>query len=65
MNQPWHDERQAARILGITDRTLRAYRKKGLIGYCQLPGGRIRYTLDQLTDFERSCRVAASVKAAE
>jgi len=49
-----YNEAQAARVLGIAERTLRDWRKKGYIGHHELPGGRIRYTVAQLMDFHRS-----------
>jgi len=50
-------EPQAARILKISTRTLQRYRQQGLIGHHRSPGGRIHYTLDQLTAFTASLRV--------
>ncbi len=44
----WYDEKAAARILGVHPRTLRRWRLAGKIGFCHLPGGRIRYTRAQL-----------------
>jgi predicted site-specific integrase-resolvase len=52
-----YDEAQAARILGIALVTLRRWRRRGAIGYHRTPGGRIRYTLDQLSNFRAGCRV--------
>lgn len=52
------DEQQAARVIGVSSRTLRAWRKAGKVGYHRTPGGRIRYTVDQLTDLQRAGRVA-------
>lgn len=52
-----HDEKQAARILGVSTRTMKAYRAKNQIGFYRLPGGRIRYATEQLTEFVRSTRV--------
>lgn len=51
------DEKAAARILGVTPRTLRRWRQLGQIGYHRTPGGRIRYTMDQLIDAQRAARV--------
>lgn len=53
-----YDEKQAAQILGVDPRTLRKWRSDGAIGFHRLPGGRIRYTADQLVEFKRSTRVA-------
>ena len=52
-----HDEKQAARILGVSTRTMKSYRAKGQIGFYRLHGGRIRYATEQLTEFVRSTRV--------
>lgn len=55
-----YDEAQAARIVGVTTRTLRAWRKRGAIGFHRTPGGRIRYTVDQLVELQRMTRVNAA-----
>ena len=55
------DEKQAARILGIAPRTLRAWRMAGKIGHCRTPTGRVRYSTDQLLAVERCGRVAAKL----
>ncbi|QCB42283.1 MerR family transcriptional regulator [Sphingomonas sp. PAMC26645] len=55
------DEKQAARILGIAPRTLRAWRVAGRIGHTRTPTGRVRYSTDQLLAVERSGRVAAKL----
>ncbi|MCP3732024.1 helix-turn-helix domain-containing protein [Sphingomonas sp. MG17] len=52
-----HDEAQAARILGVSTDTLRRWRRMGAIGFHRMPGGRIRYSVDQLAAFRTSCRV--------
>ncbi|MGK2910328.1 MAG: helix-turn-helix domain-containing protein [Sphingobium sp.] len=54
------DEAQAARILGVSAKTLSRWRRSGAIGYHRMPGGRIRYTTDQLANFRASCRVMAT-----
>ncbi len=54
-----YDEPAAARILEMTPKTLARYRKKGAIAHYRLPGGRIRYSADQLADFVRSHHVPA------
>lgn len=53
-----YNEARAASYLGLSARTLRRYRIKGLIGHHRSPGGRVSYTLDQLVDFQLSTRVA-------
>lgn len=52
-----HDEKQAARILGVSTRTMKAYRAACKITYFRLPGGRIRYSTEQLAEFVQSRRV--------
>ena len=54
-----HDEEQAARILGVSARTMKTYRAGGHISFYRLPGkpGRIRYSTEQLAEFVRSRRV--------
>jgi DNA-binding transcriptional MerR regulator len=41
-------EKEAARLWGVSPRTLRAWRKAGLIEWTRTPTGRVRYTLDQI-----------------
>lgn len=53
------DEKSAARILAMAPRTLRRWRVKGKVPHHRTPGGRIRYTVDQLIEFQRSLRVGA------
>lgn len=62
-NEELFDEKSAARVLKIAPRTLRRYRTDGKISFHRLPGGRVRYSLDQLVDFRSSCRVEASSTA--
>lgn len=52
-----YDEAQAARILGISAKTLARWRRAGRIEHHRLPGGRIRYGADQLAGFKERCRV--------
>jgi predicted site-specific integrase-resolvase len=54
-----HDEKQAARILEVSTKTLARYRKSGLIGHFRLPGGRVRYSTEQLHAFVAATRVAS------
>ncbi|WP_394648897.1 helix-turn-helix domain-containing protein [uncultured Sphingomonas sp.] len=55
------DEKAAARILGIAPRTLRSWRKGGKVAHHVTPGGRVRYTMDQLLDLQRNARVDATI----
>jgi predicted site-specific integrase-resolvase len=43
-----YNEKQAARIWGVAPRTVRAWRKDGLIECTRTPTGRVRFTLDQI-----------------
>lgn len=52
-----YDEVQAARILSVSPVTLARWRKAGHVGHHRTPGGRIRYSLDQLANFKSRCRV--------
>jgi len=53
----YYDEKGAAFILEVSPRTLRNYRKMGAIEQYRTPTGRIRYTMEQLIEFQRSIRV--------
>lgn len=59
--QTWYDEKAAARILGVAPRTLRAWRKAGKISHHRTPGGRVRYTLDQLLAVQVGGRIDAQL----
>lgn len=52
-----YDEKAAARILGVTPKTLSRWRKAGLVGHYRTPTGRIRYRLDDLLAVQRQGRV--------
>lgn len=41
-------EAEAARSIGVNTRTLRRWRRKGALGYMLTPGGRIRYSSEDL-----------------
>lgn len=61
-----YDEKAAARILNVAPRTLRRWRKAGHVGYHVTPGGRVRYSVDQLLELQSASRVpAARIVAAE
>ena len=55
-----YDEKAAARILGLAPRTLRRWRKAGLIGHYLTPTGRVRYSVDDLLAVQMGGRVAKS-----
>jgi excisionase family DNA binding protein len=57
-------EKAAARLLKVSPRTLRRWRLDGKVGFHRMPGGRIRYSLDQLLEFRLACRVAATCPVA-
>jgi predicted site-specific integrase-resolvase len=48
-----YTEEGAARVLAVKARTLRRYRTSGQIGHVRLPGGGVRYTVEQLLEFQR------------
>lgn len=50
-------EDQAARILGVSGKTLSRWRRAGHIEHHRTPTGRIRYSVDQLAAFRERCRV--------
>ncbi len=52
-----YTEPQAARILGVSARTLQRWRRAGAIGCHVWPGGRVSYSHDQLAAFRARCRV--------
>ena len=52
-----YDEACAAHLLGVSIVTLRRWRRKAAIGHYRLPGGRIRYSPEQLEQFRHSCLV--------
>jgi excisionase family DNA binding protein len=60
-NESWMTEPQAARVLGISDRTLRRWRGNGAIGYSLTPGGRVRYSFEDIRRLELGMRVAPSL----
>lgn len=53
------DEKAAARILGVSPKTLSRWRKAGMVSYYRTPTGRIRYTTDDLLKLQRRGHVAA------
>ena len=63
-------EKEAAAQIGVTDRTLRRWRKAGAVGYLLTPGGRVRYhgehlrrlLLDMRVDPPRSVQMSAYVR---
>ncbi|KUR74799.1 helix-turn-helix domain-containing protein [Novosphingobium sp. Fuku2-ISO-50] len=61
IRDPDLSEAQAARILGISDRTLRRYRRAGQVAHMALPSGRVRYSLADLISFREGCRSPAKV----
>jgi predicted site-specific integrase-resolvase len=54
-----HDEKSAAMVLGVSTRTLARYRRSGLISHYLLPGGRVRYSTEQLAEFMAASRVVS------
>ena len=54
------DEKAAARILGISPKTLGRWRKAGMVSHYRTPTGRIRYTTDHLLSLQRAGHMPAS-----
>lgn len=50
-------EPQAARALSVHPDTLRRWRKKGAIGYTITPGGRVRYSSEDIRRLVRNMHV--------
>jgi excisionase family DNA binding protein len=50
-------EAQAASVLGVHRDTLRGWRKRGAIGYRMFPGGRIKYSTEDLLAFTEATKV--------
>lgn len=48
MSDTGYSEPQAARILSWSTKTLQRWRRNGAVGYSLTPGGRIRYTPEDL-----------------
>lgn len=51
-------EPEAARVLDVHLSTLRRWRKKGAVGYTLTPGGRIRYSPEDLARLAAAMHVA-------
>lgn len=51
-------EAQAARALNVHPTTLRRWRKRGAIGYMLTPGGRVRYSTEDVRRLLQNMRVA-------
>lgn len=56
-----YNEPQAARMLGATERTLRRWRAAGRVPFHATPGGRIRYTIDDLAAIQSGMRRPARI----
>lgn len=54
-------EAEAARVVGVHPDTLRNWRKRGAVGYTLTPGGRVRYTQEQLRQLIGAMRVDAQL----
>ncbi|WP_353955627.1 MerR family transcriptional regulator [uncultured Sphingomonas sp.] len=57
------DEKAAARILCVSPKTLSRWRKAGMVSHYRTPTGRVRYTMDDLLQVQRSGRVTAPMSA--
>ncbi|PTD20428.1 MerR family transcriptional regulator [Sphingomonas fennica] len=56
-----YHEPEAARILGVAPRTLRRWRQNGAVSYSLTPGGRVRYSDEDLRQLRSRMRVSATV----
>lgn len=54
-------EPEAARAIGVHPDTLRNWRKKGAVSYVVTPGGRIRYSAEQIRQLLGAMRVDAQL----
>lgn len=54
-------EQQAANIIGVSPKTLRRWRQKGAVGYSLTPGGRIRYSHEDLHRLRLAMRVTPAL----
>jgi predicted site-specific integrase-resolvase len=54
-------EPQAAAALRVSAKTLARWRQAGRVSYDCTPGGRIRYSWDDIVALRRSMRVSANV----
>ncbi|WP_367305067.1 helix-turn-helix domain-containing protein [Sphingomonas tagetis] len=52
----WSEE-QAAQQLRVHARTLRRWRQGGKVPFCRTPGGRVRYTFEQLVQIGAEMQV--------
>lgn len=62
MTEGWFAEEEAARQLGVHERTLRRWRGARKVPFCRTPGGRIRYTFAQLVEIGASMVVPGNVQ---
>lgn len=49
-------EKAAARIMGVSPRTMRRWRHAGKVDHYVTPGGGVRYSMDQLIELQRRSR---------
>ena len=62
MNDPiGMSEPQAAAALGVAPRTLRRWRQRGAIGYSLTPGGRVRYSPEDVRRLFVGMRVKPTI----
>lgn len=58
--EAWFDERGAAKLLDVGERTLRRWRGAGKVPFTRTPGGRIRYMLTQIVEIRASMLIGAA-----
>lgn len=54
-------EAEAARVVGVHPDTLRNWRKRGAVGYTLTPGGRVRYSSEQLRQLINAMQIEPQV----
>lgn len=52
-----YSEAEAARIIGIGARTLRRWRRAGAVAHSITPGGRVRYSLEDIWQLQSAMHV--------
>lgn len=62
MSDPQYlNEPAAARLLSVHPRTLRRWRRNGAVGHFLTPGGRIRYSLEDLRSLQSRMKISPTL----